>query len=215
MELRRQKPHSQQGNWNVSDAVIVKENEERILREELNSFCRSGDLYLLPFGDYGISSPASRGPNRTIRTRKVSKDEAIGRFGEMMIEMLPEDLAFTVFVPSEKAFQRDLKLQLNDSLVAEKRNDTYAVVSRILGFSAVPQTLSSTTVSSSKEVFYDSLSGFTLYISKDLDGMLVVNRIRSEMVDLKRGEIIVHIMDGVIMDAEFEQAVQPDYTEED
>ena len=157
----------------------------------------------------------STGPNRTIRTRKVSKDEAIGRFGEMMIEMLPEDLAFTVFVPSEKAFQRDLKLQLNDSLVAEKRNDTYAVVSRILGFSAVPQTLSSTTVTSSKEVFYDSLSGFTLYISKDLDGMLVVNRIRSEMVDLKRGEIIVHIMDGVIMDAEFEQAVQPDYTEED
>lgn len=157
----------------------------------------------------------STGPNRIIRTRKVSKDEAIGRFGEMMIEMLPEDLAFTVFVPSEKAFQRDLKLQLNDSLVAEKRNDTYAVVSRILGFSAVPQTLSSTTVSSSKEVFYDSLSGFTLYISKDLDGMLVVNRIRSEMVDLKRGEIIVHIMDGVIMDAEFEQAVQPDYTEED
>ncbi|KAJ6718013.1 FASCICLIN DOMAIN PROTEIN [Salix purpurea] len=157
----------------------------------------------------------STGPNRIIRTRKVSKDEAIGRFGEMMIEMLPEDLAFTVFVPSEKAFQRDLKLQLNDSLVAEKRNDTYAVVSRILGFSAVPHTLSSTTVSSSKEVFYDSLSGFTLYISKDLDGMLVVNRIRSEMVDLKRGEIIVHIMDGVIMDAEFEQAVQPDYTEED
>ncbi|KAI5574841.1 hypothetical protein POPTR_010G192300v4 [Populus trichocarpa] len=155
------------------------------------------------------------GPNRTIRIRKVSKDEEIGRFGEMMIEMLPEDLAFTVFVPSEKAFQRDLRLRLNDSLVAEKRNDTYAVVSRILGFSAVPQTLSSATVSSSKEVFYDSLSGFTLYISKDLDGMLVVNRIRSEKVDLRRGQIVVHIMDGVIMDAEFEQAVQPDYTEED
>lgn len=132
------------------------------------------------------------GPNRTIRIRKVSKDEEIGRFGEMMIEMLPEDLAFTVFVPSEKAFQRDLRLRLNDSLVAEKRNDTYAVVSRILGFSAVPQTLSSATVSSSKEVFYDSLSGFTLYISKDLDGMLVVNRIRSEKVDLRRGQIVAN-----------------------
>lgn len=154
------------------------------------------------------------GPNRTIRIRKVSKDEEIGRFGEMMIEMLPEDLAFTVFVPSEKAFQRDLRLRLNDSLVAEKRNDTYAVVSRILGFSAVPQTLSSATVSSSKEVFYDSLSGFTLYISKDLDGMLVVNRIRSEKVDLRRREIVVHVMDEVLMDGEFEQAVQPDYTKD-
>jgi hypothetical protein len=51
------------------------------------------------------------GSYRTIRTRKVSKDEAIGRFGEMMIEMLPEELAFTVFVPSHEAFERDLRLQ--------------------------------------------------------------------------------------------------------
>jgi len=154
------------------------------------------------------------GPYRTIRNRKVSKDEAIGKFGEMMIEMLPEDLAFTVFVPSHEAFERDLRLQVDDSLVAEKRNDTYAVVSRILGFSAVPQTLFSTTVPSGKEVFYDSLSGFTLYISKDGDGMLVVNRIRSEKVDLRRREIVVHVMDGVLMDGEFEQAVQPDYTKD-
>jgi len=129
------------------------------------------------------------GPYRTIRNRKVSKDEAIGKFGEMMIEMLPEDLAFTVFVPSHEAFERDLRLQVDDSLVAEKRNDTYAVVSRILGFSAVPRTLFSTTVPSGKEVFYDSLSGFTLYISKDGDGMLVVNRIRSEKVTSGEGRL--------------------------
>lgn len=156
-----------------------------------------------------------KGPYRTIRNRKVSKDEAIGKFGEMMIEMLPEDLAFTVFVPSEKAFERDLRLRVSDSLIAEKRNDTYAVISRILGFSAVPRTLSSTMVTSGKDISFDSLSGFTLYISKDVDGMLVVNRIRSERVDIRRREIVVHIMDGVIMDAEFEQAVQPDYDAED
>lgn len=154
------------------------------------------------------------GPYRTIKNRKISGGEVIGKFGEMMIEMLPEDLAFTVFVPSERAFERELRLRVNDSLVAEKRNDTYAVVSRILGFSAVPRTISSTMVPSGEEIFYDSLSGFTLYISKDVDGMLVVNRIRSERVDLRRREIIVHIMDGVIMDAEFEQSVQPDDTEE-
>ncbi|XP_012087840.1 uncharacterized protein LOC105646572 isoform X2 [Jatropha curcas] len=155
------------------------------------------------------------GSYRTIKSRKVSKDEGIGRFGEMMIEMLPEDLAFTVFIPSERAFERDLKLRVNDSLVADKRNDTYAIVSRILGFSAIPRTLSAAMVSSNKDVSYDSISGFTLYITKDVDGMLIVNRIRSERVDIRRREIIVHIMDGVIMDAEFEQSVQPDYAEED
>jgi hypothetical protein len=53
-----------------------------------------------------------------------------------------------------------------------------------------------------------------LYISKDGDGMLVVNRIRSEKVDLRRREIVVHVMDEVLMDGEFEQAVQPDYTKD-
>jgi len=44
--------------------------------------------------------------------------------------------------------------------------------------------------------------------------MLVVNRIRSEKVDLRRREIVVHVMDEVLMDGEFEQAVQPDCTKD-
>ncbi|XP_065878469.1 uncharacterized protein [Euphorbia lathyris] len=146
---------------------------------------------------------------------KVSKDEVLGTFGEMMLEMLPDDLAFTVFMPSEEAFARDLKLRINQSMAAEKINDnTYAVLSRILGFSAIPRSLVSAMISSNKGVSYDSLSGFVLYISKDVDGMLVVNRIRSQRVDVKRKETVVHIMDGVVMDAEFELSVEPDYNEE-
>lgn len=148
------------------------------------------------------------GLHRITEMGKVSENEkVIGRFGEMMIEMLPQDLAFTVFVPSQKAFERDLRLRVDDSLVGEKMNDTYAVVSRILGFSAVPRTLSSVTVPFGREISFDSISGFTLYISKDIDGVLVVNRVRSERVDLRKREIVMHIMDGVIMDAEFEQSI--------
>ncbi|KAG6670223.1 uncharacterized protein LOC122291859 [Carya illinoinensis] len=163
--------------------------------------------------------PVESGAVGLYRAKKSGKlpesEKIIGRFGEMMMEMLPEDLAFTVFVPSQKAFERDLRLRMNDSMVGEKMNDTYAIVSRILGFSAVPRTLSSVTVPFDREVSYDSISGFTLYISKDTDGMLVVNRIRSERVDLRKGEIVVHVMDGVVMDAEFEQSVRADYNEEE
>ncbi|KAK9283744.1 hypothetical protein L1049_011994 [Liquidambar formosana] len=162
----------------------------------------------VPMGNRAI------GYNGIMKTRKVFEDGRIGKFGEMMVEMLPEDLAFTVFVPSEKAFERDLRLRVSDSLVAEKFNDTYAILSRILGFSAVPRTLLSVTVPFGKEISFDSVSGFGLYISKDLHGTLVVNRVRSQRVDLRSGEIVVHTMDGVIMDAEFEQSVQPDYSEE-
>ncbi|KAJ7964025.1 FAS1 domain containing protein [Quillaja saponaria] len=117
-----------------------------------------------------------------IKTRKVPNDDRLGKFGEMMIEMLPQVLAFTIFVPSEKAFSRDLGLRVNDSL-----NDTYAVLTRILGLSAVPCPLSSMDVPfSEQQLSYNSLSGFKLFISKDIDGMLVVNRIKYEMVDLRK-----------------------------
>ncbi|KAK7385746.1 hypothetical protein VNO78_31583 [Psophocarpus tetragonolobus] len=151
-----------------------------------------------------------------MRSRKVSlQDVNLGKFGEMMLDMLPQDLAFTVFVPSEDALKRDLRLSVNDSLKPDKFNDTYAIVTRILGFSAVPLALYSANVQLGELVNYDSISGYPLYVSKDIDGMLVVNRIRSEMVDVTKKEIVVHVMDGVIMDAEFEQSVLSDYDAEE
>ncbi|PRQ59373.1 putative FAS1 domain-containing protein [Rosa chinensis] len=155
-------------------------------------------------------------PTTTATTHHSHSDNKllIGKFGEMMIEMLPEDLAFTVFLPSEKAFKRDLRLDPSDSFVGEKMNDTYAVVSRVLGFSAVPRSIDSETVAFGKEISYDSISGFVLYITKDEDGRLVVNGVRSERVDLRRKGSLVHVMDGVLMDAEFQQSVQYDGEED-
>ena len=149
-----------------------------------------------------------------IRSRKIPKNVNLGKFGEMMVEMLPQDLAFTVFVPSEEAFRRDLRLSVTDGLKPDKFNDTYAIITRILGFSAVPRAISSVNVPVGELVNYDSLSGYKLYVSKDIDEMLVVNRIRSEIVDVKRREVVIHVMDGVIMDADFEQSVLSDDTEE-
>jgi len=53
---------------------------------------------------------------------------------------------------------------MDDFSAVEKRNDTY-----ILDFSTASRTLISTSVSSNHDFFYDSSSGFTLYISKDVD----------------------------------------------
>lgn len=151
-------------------------------------------------------------PVGSIGHNKIRKISSIGKFGEMVIEMLPEDLAFTVFLPSQKAFERDLGLHLNDSFVGEKvNNDTYAILTRILGFAAVPRMIYSEKIPFVKEIDYDSLTGYTLHISRDVDGRLVVNRVRSEKVDLRKNNLLLHIMDGVIMDADFQQSVLPDF----
>ncbi|GKA74006.1 FAS1 domain-containing protein [Tanacetum coccineum] len=155
----------------------------------------------------------SNSPGKISKT--LEDGVCIGKFGEMMIEMLPQDLSFTVFVPSEVAFERDLGLRVNDSLLGEKANDTYAILTRVLSFTVVPWKILSQSVPYDEEMTCDSLSGFKLYVSKDVDEMLVVNRVRSKRVDLGKGEIVVHVMDGVIMEAEFEQSVRPDDDEED
>ncbi|XP_021732424.1 uncharacterized protein LOC110699240 [Chenopodium quinoa] len=138
-----------------------------------------------------------------------SKNEILAKFGEMMVGMLPDDLAFTVFVPSEKAFERDLGLRANHSYDPKELDNVYATVSHVLGFSTIPRKIYTDLLPDGKGLSYDSISGFALYISKDFDGVLVVNRVRAKQVNLKRGEVVVHIMDGVVMDAEFEQSVKP------
>lgn len=144
-----------------------------------------------------------------------SKFEKLGKFGEMMIEMLPNDLAFTVFVPSEKAFEHDLGLKANQSFSPKEWDNAYATVSHVLGFSAIPRKIYANSLPIEKGLSYDSVSGFILYISKDFDGVLVVNRVRAKQVDINRGELVLHIMDGVIMDSEFEQSVKPDEDEDE
>ncbi|KAL1544828.1 hypothetical protein AAHA92_21631 [Salvia divinorum] len=148
-----------------------------------------------------ISMP--RSTTHSTKTSEISERASIGEFGETMIKLVPEDLAFTLFLPSEEAIRRDLRLKRNDS-------DSYAVLTRVLGFSSVPRWISSDNLERGKQISYDSISGLSLCVSKDLDGNLVVNGVVSEEVDLRFGEIIVHVMDGVVMDAEFEQSVRHD-----
>lgn len=129
-----------------------------------------------------------------------------------MVEMLPEDLTFTAFVPSEKAFNRDLGMtkpnNTSKSKPLEDEDNTYAVVSRILGFAVVPYRVEEGDVGKDKTASYESLSGFTLKIwRKSGGGGLVVNGVETEKMGLKRGKVNVHVMDGVIMDSDFAQSV--------
>ena len=135
----------------------------------------------------------------------------LSKLGEMMISMLPVDLPFTVFIPSERALQRVLQLNSVESLLDQKVNETFAILSRVMGFSTVPWRLTSREmVTWTKEVLLDSVSGFRLHAHGDSDGSLRVNNVSAESLDLTIGEITVHIMNGVLMDAEFEQSFSPD-----
>lgn len=154
------------------------------------------------------SSNTEYSSRKTQKNQLKTQDLDLGVFGEMMISMLPQDLPFTVFIPSQTAFRRDLRLSVHASMDLATGNNTYAIVSRVLSFSCVPRILSSATVPSGRVLSYDSLSGLILQIWKDEDGVFTVNRVRSEQVDIKKGMIVVHVMDGVVMDADFEQSVQ-------
>lgn len=172
-------------------------------------------LTVLKLPDVSFTNGSSSLSNYKKFSKVANNSYSLGKFGEMMIEMLPQDLSFTVFVPSETAFERDLRLSVNNSLTKEKEDDTYAILTRVLSFTVVPWKILAESVLNTEEVICDSLSGLKLYVSKDADEMLVVNRVRSTRVNLRKGEIVIHVMNGVIMEADFEQSVRSDNSDED
>ncbi|CAN6295839.1 unnamed protein product [Urochloa humidicola] len=137
----------------------------------------------------------------------------LGELGEAMVAKLPRDLPFTVFVPSPGSFRRVLKLQGRPSNAsAAAADNTDAVLSRVLGFSAVPRRLLAAAVpphGTARHVL-DSVSGLRIHVSRDARGELVVNGVRSECVDVVRGQTVVHVIGGVLMDAEFERSFAVD-----
>ncbi|KAL9264514.1 hypothetical protein AKJ16_DCAP09515 [Drosera capensis] len=128
----------------------------------------------------------------------------------MMLEMLPLDLSFTVFIPTETSFKRDLGLEWNESSTIEEKDNVVAIVSRVLGFSSVARKVRADSVVIGELVEYESVSGFRVGVYRGLDGVLVVNGVRVVEMDLEVGEVVVHLIDGVVMDAAFEQSVRPD-----
>ncbi|GJN30824.1 hypothetical protein PR202_gb19161 [Eleusine coracana subsp. coracana] len=156
----------------------------------------------------------------------------LGELGDVMVSMLPNDLPFTIFAPSASAFRRVLNLRPRNGTAAVEINqtaaddgdaNTYAVLSRVLGFSAVPWRLFAADVppppplprgeseieSAGAGVMVESVSGLRIHVARRDDGAaagLVANGVRSECVDVVRGETVVHVMAGVLMDAEFERS---------
>ncbi|KAJ3689209.1 hypothetical protein LUZ61_018373 [Rhynchospora tenuis] len=140
----------------------------------------------------------------------------LGAFGDKMVSMLPPDLPFTLFLPSPSSFQKILRLDPATSLVPDDitLNNTLAILSRVLAFSAVPQLLPVGALPVRTALSVDAVSGLKLLAWRDLDGTVVVNGIRSECVNIRKGELIVHVIAGVLMDPEFEQSFFPDYEED-
>ncbi|KAH9298632.1 hypothetical protein KI387_030314, partial [Taxus chinensis] len=118
-----------------------------------------------------------------------------------MVRMLPDDLPFTVFVPSEQKLQRTLGQRDNfagegnfteEMVVNSTYNNTIAVVSRIIGFSIVPLNLLSSYVKSRDGCgFYISIQ---LQITRSSCGVLYVNNVSCEVTDARKGQLIAHVM---------------------
>ncbi|KAK8968702.1 hypothetical protein KSP40_PGU013521 [Platanthera guangdongensis] len=185
----------------------------RFFRRVLTLLCIS----VPAFGILVLLSPGF--PDAPSSLGQVAKSETglsetkLGDLALSMIAMLPDDLAFTVFAPSDEAFERVLKLRPSISLMTDKMNNTIAILSRVMGFCAVPLHLPSKSVPVLEELALDSVSGLRISVWKTPGGTLFANNVSSDWVDLRKGEVIVHVMGGVIMDAEFELSFAPDYEE--
>ncbi|KAJ7564903.1 hypothetical protein O6H91_02G038900 [Diphasiastrum complanatum] len=178
-----------------------------------------------------LVSPLKPKPTHNSDVRKMKRIQEmqvkspslyLGRLGSMMVDMLDLDLPFTLFAPSESYFHSLLARQkpasrnqeeailgssVNLTQTAEDKEEVYAIVSRILGFSAVPKLIQAQAVPLGGEMELESISGYKLYLSKDANRGFLVNNLTWEVCEFKRGQLMVHLVSGVLMDSEFERSM--------
>lgn len=82
-----------------------------------------------------------------------------------------------------------------------------AVISRLLAFGAIPSRILAEGVLSGSQTRWESISGYSVYVAKDPMRGLLANNISCQTTDIFRGSTVVHILEGALMDPEFEQAV--------
>lgn len=155
---------------------------------------------------------------------RLSKETApdgslhLGLFGETMVAMLGStDLPFTIFVPSKATFQKFFRIfpELSDeqaeksSLVisADNNSDVYAALSRVFSFSAIPKPIFSHDLSEEQEIEAEALSGYKLYLSRVPGKGVLVNNLVCEFTDLRRGRVVMHVVNGVLLDPAFRRSM--------
>lgn len=172
-------------------------------------------VYFYTRAPSGTSLAASGFPSiPSGRLESATKHQSVGAFGDMMIAMLgPTDVPFTLFVPSHAAFLnvssifRRIEEKGEELDITETNSPIYAVMSHLLSFSAVPKPILSKHVPVVKEVVYESLSGFLLSLTRVPGRGLLVNNVTCAATDLRRGRFVIHVLNGVLMDFEFEQSM--------
>ncbi len=155
---------------------------------------------------------------------RLSKETApdgrlhLGLFGEAMVAMLGStDLPFTIFVPSKATFQKFFKIfpELSDEqaekssllISADNNSDVYAALSRVFSFSAIPKPIFSHDLSEEQEIEAEALSGYKLYLSRVPGKGFLVNNLVCEFTDLRRGRVVMHVVNGVLLDPAFRRSM--------
>lgn len=168
---------------------------------------------------HGLPPSPSSSRHRLLLLSKPTVEPAVGRYGELMLTFLRPDLPFTVFIPKQSSFESMLlasnpRFNTSGTVSPNSTNDeeenNYAVISRVFGFSAVPKRILSGMVPFKGEMAVESVSGFRLNVARlPTTGTLVVNNLACIAVDIIKESIVIHFVDGVLMDSEFEQSVAP------
>lgn len=138
---------------------------------------------------------------------------SVGVFGDAMIEMLgPTDVPFTIFVPSHATFLdvpifRNLEEKGKQADVLKTDSDSYIIMSHLLSFGTVPKSILSKLIPVGQEVVYESLSGSLVSVTRVPGRGFLVNNLTCMVTDLHIGQFVIHVLNGFVMDSEFQQSL--------
>ncbi|CAI5929435.1 unnamed protein product [Closterium sp. NIES-65] len=127
-------------------------------------------------------------------------------FSGAMAGMLSSDEPFTLFAPSDD-FLLDISSVFHKYPRTKEMIDP--MLSRLVGYSAVPRRIPAADIPLGAFERLESITGFIINVGRDpRTGRIFANGVPSKQVDILEGQLVVHLIDGMLGPLDFVESVR-------
>ncbi|CAI5526056.1 unnamed protein product [Closterium sp. Naga37s-1] len=127
-------------------------------------------------------------------------------FSGAMAGMLSTDEPFTLFAPSDD-FLLDISSVFHKYPRTKELIDP--MLSRLVGYSAVPRRIPAADIPLGAFERLESITGFIINVGRDpRTGRIFANGVPSKQVDILEGQLVVHLIDGMLGPLDFVESVR-------
>ncbi|GJP45230.1 hypothetical protein CLOM_g4647 [Closterium sp. NIES-68] len=161
----------------------------------------SAHQHIADADDQGTSSGSHDG-----REQAAPSGGQLQKFSGVMASMLSSNEPFTLFAPTDEFF---LDISSTFHKYPRTKEMVDPMLSRAVGYASVPRRMAAADVPLGAFERLESISGFIINVGRDpRTGRIFANGVPSKQVDIHEGQMVVHLIDGMLGPLDFVESVR-------